>query len=74
VIKPANNSRIDLGLALGERKTPKRLIDTGGFEKKDRITRRIEITKADDIDDAVKRWLKVAYDLDESRAGKKSHK
>ena len=74
VIKPTTNSRIDLGLALGDRKTPKRLIDTGGFEKKDRITRRIEITKADDIDDAVKRWLKVAYDLDESRAGKKSHK
>lgn len=63
-IKPSTNSRLDLGLALGDRKTPKRLIDTGGFEKKDRITRRIEITEAADIDDEVKRWLKAAYELD----------
>jgi len=48
---------------LGDRKTPKRLIDTGGFEKKDRITRRIEITKASDMDDEVKRWSKIAYEL-----------
>jgi hypothetical protein len=63
-IKPTTNSRIDLGLALGDRKTPKRLINTGGFEKKDRITYRIEITKASDIDDEVKRWLKMAYEAD----------
>jgi hypothetical protein len=61
-IKPSTNARIDLGLALGDRKTPKRVINTGGFEKKDRITHRIEITKASDIDDEVKRWLKTAYE------------
>ena len=64
-IKPATNMRIDLGFALGNLKTPKRLIDTGGFEKKDRITRRIEVRARADIDDEVKRWLKKAYDLDE---------
>jgi hypothetical protein len=64
-IKPTTQTRIDLGFALGDMKTPKRLIDTGGFAKKDRITRRIEITSLKDIDDDVKHWLKVAYDRDE---------
>jgi hypothetical protein len=63
-IKPTTRTRIDLGFALGNMKTPKRLIDTGGYAKKDRITHRIEITSAKDIDDEVKRWLKVAYDRD----------
>ena len=64
-IKPSTNTRIDLGFALGNMRTPKRLIDTGGFEKKDRITRRIEVRSKADIDDELKRWLKKAYELDE---------
>ena len=64
-IKPSTNTRIDLGFALGNMKGPKRLIDTGGYEKKDRITRRIEIRSKADIDDEVKRWLKKAYEMDE---------
>lgn len=65
-IKPTTQTRIDFGLALGEtKKTPKRLIDTGGFAKKDRITHRFEITSLKDIDEEVKRWLKIAYDRDE---------
>ena len=63
-IKPTTQTRIDLGFALGDMKTPKRLIDTGGYQKKDRITHRIEITSLKDIDDDVKHWLKVAYDHD----------
>jgi len=63
-IKPSTNTRIDLGFALGNVKTPKRLIDTGGYEKKDRITRRIEVRSKGDIDDEVKRWLKKAYEMD----------
>jgi len=63
-LKPTMQTRIDLGFALGNMKTPKRLIDTGGFEKKDRITHRMEITSLKDIDDDVKHWLKVAYDRD----------
>jgi hypothetical protein len=61
-IKPTTRTRIDLGLALGNAKVPKRLINTGGFEKKDRITHRIEITKLEDFDAETKRWLKAAYD------------
>jgi hypothetical protein len=63
-IKPATQTRIDLGFALGDMKPKGRLIDTGGFAKKDRITHRIPITSLDDIDDEVKHWLTVAYDRD----------
>jgi len=63
-IKPTTNTRIDLGLSLGKRKTPLRLIDTGGYEKKDRITHRIPISKTPEIDAEVRQWLKTAYDLD----------
>src|ERR671933_2846002 len=63
-IKPATRTRIDLGFALGDMKATGRLIDTGGFAKKDRITHRIPITSLDDINDEVKHWLKVAYDRD----------
>ena len=64
-IKPTTQTRIDMGFALGDTKPKGRLIDTGGFAKKDRITHRIPITSLDDIDDEVKHWLKVAYDRDE---------
>jgi hypothetical protein len=40
------------------------LIDTGGREKGDRITHRIEVTRLEDVDDGLRRWLKRAYDLD----------
>src|SRR6267142_5647517 len=63
-IKPTTRTRIDFGLALGNLKAPKRLIDTGGYAKKDRITHRFEITSLQEIDEDVKRWLKVAYDRD----------
>lgn len=63
-IKPATRTRIDFGLALGNLKTPKRLINTGGYEKKDRITHRFEISALDQVDEEVKKWLKVAYERD----------
>jgi hypothetical protein len=63
-IKPTTQTRIDMGFALGDMKPTGRLIDTGGFAKKDRITHRIPITSVEDIDDEVKHWLKVAYDRD----------
>jgi hypothetical protein len=64
-IKPTTRTRIDLGLALRDTRTPSRLIDTGGFAKKDRITHRIEITSLKDIDAEVKKWLKTAYAMDQ---------
>jgi hypothetical protein len=64
-IKPTTRTRIDLGFALGGRAAGGRLIDTGGFAKKDRITHRIPISSLDEIDTEVKRWLRTAYEEDE---------
>jgi len=65
-IKPTTNTRIDLGLCFTtyRGRLPKRLIDTGGLAKKDRITHRIEVSSRDQIDDDLKKWLRAAYDLD----------
>ena len=65
-LKPATNSRLDVGLALAKYRgrLPARLVDTGGLAKKDRITHRIEATRLADLDDEVDRWLRIAYDLD----------
>jgi hypothetical protein len=63
-LKPSTRTRLDLGLSLGNMKVPPRLIDTGGLQKGDRITHRIPISSLAEIDEEVKHWLKVAYDLD----------
>jgi hypothetical protein len=63
-IKPTTKTRIDFGFALKDTPASGRLIDTGGFAKKDRITHRIPITSVADIDDEVRRWLKKAYEMD----------
>jgi len=67
-IKPSSLSRIDLGLALGDptklKGSDPRLLDTGGFAKKDRITHRIALTRPSDVDGTVRRWLEVAYQRD----------
>lgn len=64
-IKPTTSTRIDLGLALRDTKTPKRLLDTGGFAKKDRITHRIEIRSSKDFNGEARRWMRKAYEMDE---------
>jgi hypothetical protein len=61
-IKPTTRTRIDLGLALGDTPAQGRLLDTGGFAKKDRITHRIAIENLEDIDGFVETWLGRAYD------------
>jgi len=65
-IKPSTRTRIDFGLALKgvKKRPPKRLLDTGGLAKGDRITHRIEITSLAEIDAEVQAWLKIAYDLE----------
>lgn len=63
-IKPMSN-RLDIGFALKNRAVTGRLIDTGGFAKKDRITHRIPICSMADIDQEVHNWLKTAYEMDE---------
>lgn len=63
-IRPAAPSRLDLGLSLGSLKTSGRLVETGGFERHDRITHRVSLGTLSELDAEVKRWLKQAYDLD----------
>ncbi|MFQ5637663.1 MAG: DUF5655 domain-containing protein [bacterium] len=65
-IKPAARTRIDFGLCLrnSPEKLSDRLVDTGGLAKKDRITHKFEIAALSEIDDEVRHWLKLAYDLD----------
>jgi len=63
-LKPGTRTRLDLGLALGGLKASGRLIETGGFAKKDRITHRIAIAGAADIDLETRSWLDRAYALD----------
>lgn len=65
-IKPTTQTRIDLGLALRlyEGELPERLLPTGRLEKRDRITHRIPISSVEEIDDEVRAWLRVAYELD----------
>lgn len=71
-IKPSTNTRVDLGLCLipmmkDKKRIPERLIDTGGFAKKDRITHRIPLASVDEIDEFVEKWLRKAYDLDSAK-------
>jgi hypothetical protein len=64
-IKPSTRTRIDFGLSLGSGVPfTARLKDTGGIQKKNRITHKVEITRPEDIDARVRKWLKMAYDLD----------
>jgi len=63
-IKPTTRTRSDMGFALGARKAEGRLIDTGGYAKKDRITHRIAIESMPDIDGEVRKWMRIAYEED----------
>ena len=62
-IKPATRTRIDFGLALGALKGKGRLLETGGYAKKDRITHRIAVASLADLDDELRQWLRRAYEL-----------
>lgn len=63
-IKPTTQTRIDLGLALGDTEPSGPLVDTGGLAHGDRITHRIPLHALDEVDDEVARWLRTAYELD----------
>ena len=65
-VKAPNRSRIDLGFALGDLKATGKLIDTGGFAKKDRITHRVSIGAPGEFDDEAKNWFRRAYARDAS--------
>lgn len=64
-VKPAARTRIDFGLALGPGVPfTERLKDTGGLEKKNRITHKVAVTRPEDIDGELEGWLRQAYERD----------
>jgi hypothetical protein len=67
-LRASTLTRVDLGLALGDpaqiADPSRRLIDKGGFAKKDRITHRLEVRQPSDLDGVLAGWLKRAYDRD----------
>lgn len=69
-IKPTTNTRIDFGLALKDTKCTGKLKDTRGFEKKDRISRKIEVTSMKDMNAELVKWLKLAYKMDDEKLKK----
>ena len=63
-IKASTQSRVDLGLALGEVPAERRLIDTGGAAKGDRITHRVPVSELTAIDDELEDLWRQAYERD----------
>jgi hypothetical protein len=64
-IKPATNTRIDLGLALGAgANATGRIQVIAGRPPSNRITHRIPIRSLNEIDIEVRKWLVTAYELD----------
>lgn len=61
-------SRVDLQLALGDPEQVAddsgRLIDTGGFKRKDRLTHRLEVRADADLDQVFETFLRRAYNRD----------
>jgi len=59
LIKPGTKTRIDLGLKLRDKPTTSRLEDSGPFGTM--CTHRVKISKAEEIDNELKKWLKEAF-------------
>ena len=63
-IKPATQTCIHLGLSLRDTPQRGRLLSTGGFANKDRISHRLEVKALSEIDEELEGWLQLAYRLD----------
>ncbi len=61
-VKAPNRTAIYLGLALGDLAAEGILISTGGYEKKDRITHRIDIPLGSTLTKEQKQWFRRAYE------------
>ena len=59
IIKPATKTRIDLGLKLKDKPTTKRLQNSGPFGTM--CTHRVQLTKVEEVNSELKKWLKEAY-------------
>lgn len=59
LINPATKTRIDLGFKLKDKPTTKRLENSGPFGSM--CTHRVKISKVEEIDNELIKWLKEAY-------------
>jgi len=62
-VKPVSNTKIELGLALGNTKAGGPVVSTGGLAKGDRITHKIPILTSQDFGTEARKWLERAYAL-----------
>ena len=60
LIQPTTRTRIDLGLILKGREPDGRLEASGGFNAM--FTHRVKLNAAPEVDDAVRGWLRAAYE------------
>lgn len=63
-VSAPNRTFVRFSLALKGAKFTKRLVDTGGTAKKDRLTHRVDIASLEEIDDVVRKALDRAYAAD----------
>ena len=63
LIKVSTKTRIDLGLVLPD-VTPKGRLESSLRFGSGRITHKVALSKSDDVDDEVIRWIKAAYEAD----------
>ena len=62
MLQPSTKTRLDLGLALPGVPATDRLRPAGSFGS-ERISHRVALSKAEDLDDEVRGWMKRAYEL-----------
>ena len=60
LLQPSTADRLDIGLILKGVKPSGRLESSGSFNAM--FTHRVRVTRREDIDDELKRWLRQAYD------------
>ncbi len=63
IIQASSKSRIDLGLVLPGTPAMGRLLASNKLGS-ERITNKMVLTKPDDVDAEVEKWIKAAYDAD----------
>jgi len=63
-VRPATKSRLELALALGDRKPTGKLKPNPRARGNDRLRHLFELTAEKDVTAEVRKWLKIAYDAD----------
>ena len=60
LVQPSTRTRVDVGINLKGQSPTARLEESGSFNAM--VSHRVRVTKKDEVDAELKRWLKKAYD------------